>query len=105
MNVTRSQMIKNLSEKTGYCQKDIQQLLSAYDEAVMEAFARVEDDEDVSVQLVQGAKLSVHVVPARERIHPKTKEPISVDATVKPSVKFSKGFRATIQEQYEAKNG
>ena len=64
----------------------------------------VTDDEDVSVQVISGVKFSTHVVPERERIHPKTRETIIAKPTVKPACKFSITFKNGIQEKYESKN-
>ena len=86
--------------------KDVRNLLQCMDEVVFEALCEVTDDEDISVQLVQGVKLSTHVVPERDRVDPRTQEPIVVKATVKPACKFSQDMRFKLQEQYDnKKNG
>lgn len=103
MVVTRDTLVKKLSEKSGYYQKDIKTLLHCLDEVVLDCFDEVTDNEDVSIQLIQGAKISAHVVPKRNRVDPRNGEPIMVSETVKPSCKFSKDFRKIIQKQYEAK--
>ena len=103
MIITREMMIRKLAEKSGYYQRDIRILLQHLDDVVLECFSEVTDDEDISVQLIKGAKLSVHVVPSRERIDPRTQEPITVKPTVKPACKFSEDFRIKIQSQYEDK--
>ena len=103
MVINREQLVKRLSEKTGYWQKDIYQLFRALDEVVLECFNEVENTEDIAIQLLTGMKLSAHVVPPRERLDPTTKDPIIVGETVKPSAKFSKNFKAKIQEQYKNK--
>lgn len=103
MTVTKYQMARKLAEKTGYYLRDVKTLLSAMDDVVKEYFAEVTDDEDVSVQIVEGVKLSCKVVPERERVNPATGEPVVCKATVKPGVKYSTVFRETIQKQYEDK--
>lgn len=103
MLITREHIIKALSEKSGYWQKDIRELLKKFDEVVLEYFSEVTDEEDITVQLVKGVKISAHIVPKRDRVDPRTGEPIVVDETVKPSCKFSDDFRKIIQEQYEEK--
>jgi nucleoid DNA-binding protein len=103
MTVTKDQMARDLADKTGYYLKDVKVLLSAMDEVVKEYFAEVSDDNEVSVQIVEGVKILCKVVPERERVNPATGEPVVCKATVKPGVKYSTVFRDTIQKQYEKK--
>lgn len=103
MVITRDAIIKRLSEKSGYWQKDIKTLLKCFDEVVLECLNEVTDTEDVSVQLIKGVKISAHIVPQRERVDPRTGNPITVNETVKPACKFSEDFRKNIQEQYDAR--
>lgn len=103
MLITREAMIKRLSEKSGYYQRDVRTLLQCMDDVVLECFDEVTDDEDIIVQLVKGVRISAHVVPKRERVDPRTQKPIMVDETVKPACKFSDDFRVAIQNQYDAK--
>lgn len=105
MTITREEMIKKLSEKSGYYQKDIRTLLQCLDEVVFEELSGVTDDEEVSIQLVSGIKVKASVVPERERVDPRNQEPIIVKATVKPACKFSQDYRLKLQETYENKNG
>ena len=57
MTITREEMIKKLSDKSGYYQKDIRVLLQCLDEIVFEELSSVTDDEEVSIQLVSGIKV------------------------------------------------
>lgn len=104
MTVTKDQMARDIAEKSGYYLKDVKTVLSVMDDLVKEYFATVTDDEDVSVQIVEGVKISCKVVPERERVNPSTGEPITCKATVKPGVKYSSVFRDSIQRNYEEKN-
>jgi hypothetical protein len=103
MLITREMLIKKLSDISGYYQKDIRTLLQALDEVVFECFNDVDDNEDVSVQLVKGIKCGCKVVPERTRKDPRTQDDIICGATVKPFAKFSDDFRVAIQNQYDAK--
>ncbi len=103
MIVTKDQMARKLAEQTGYYLRDVKILLSAMDDVVKEYFAEVTDDEEVSVQVVEGVKISCKIVPERERVNPATGEPVVCKATVKPGVKYSTAFRETIQKQYDDK--
>lgn len=105
MTITREEMIRRLSEKSGYYMKDVRSLLQCMDEVVFDALCEVTDEDDVSIQLVQGIKVSTHVVPERDRVDPRTQEPIIVKATVKPACKFSQDYRFKLQESYDNKNG
>lgn len=103
MLVTREMLIKKLSDISGYYQKDIRTLLQALDEVVFECFNDVNDNEDISVQLVKGIKCGCKVVPERTRKDPRTQDDIICGATVKPFAKFSDDFRVAIQNQYDVK--
>ena len=105
MTITREEMIDLLSEKSGYYQKDVRELLRCMDRVVFEKLCEVDEDNDVSIQLVQGIKVSSHVVPARDRVDPRTQEPIVCKPTVKPACKFSQDYRWKLQEIYDSKNG
>lgn len=101
MLVTREMMVKKLSEKSGYYQRDVRMLLQCMDEVVLECFGEVTSDEDVMVQFVKGIRCGCKVVAPRDRVDPRTQEPIVVGETVKPVCKFSDDFRQQIQENYE----
>lgn len=105
MTITREEMVKRLSEKSGYYMKDVRAVLQCMDEVVFDALCEVTDEDDISVQLVQGIKVSTHVVPERDRVDPRTQEPIVVKATVKPACKFSQDYRIKLQDAYDNKNG
>ena len=68
MTVTKDQMARDIAEKSGYYLKDVKVVLSVMDDLVKEYFADVTDDNDVSVQIVEGVKISCKVVPERERV-------------------------------------
>lgn len=105
MTITREEMVRKLSEKSGYYMKDVRALLQCMDEVVLDELCGVTVEDDVSIQLVQGIKVSVRVVPERDRVDPRTQEPITVKATVKPACKFSQDYRFKLQEAYDNKNG
>lgn len=106
MTITREDMIKKLSDTSGYYQKDIRILLQCLDEVVFEELSSVVDDEEISIQLVSGIKVKTAIVPERNRVDPRNQKPITVKATVKPACKFSQDYRLKLQEAYENnKNG
>lgn len=106
MTITREDMIKKLSDKSGYYQKDIRMLLQCLDEVVFEELSSVTDDEEILIQLVSGIKVKTAIVPERDRVDPRNQKPITVKATVKPACKFSQDYRFKLQEVYDNnKNG
>lgn len=106
MTITREDIIKKLSDTSGYYQKDIRVLLQCLDEVVFEELSSVIDDEEISIQLVSGIKVKTAIVPERNRVDPRNQQPITVKATVKPACKFSQDYRLKLQKAYENnKNG
>ena len=105
MTITREEMIKKLSEQSGYYQKDIRVLLQCLDEIIFDELSSVTDGEEVSIQLVSGIKVKTAVVPQRDRVDPRTQKPIVCKPTVKPACKFSQDYRDKLQNAYDNKNG
>ena len=102
MLVTREMMVKKLSEKSGYYQRDVRTLLQCMDDVVLECFGEVTDEEDIIVQLVSGVRIGCSIQPERNRKDPRTQEDIVCKPRCKPKSKFSEDFRLRIQENYEA---
>lgn len=105
MTITREEMIRRLSEKSGYYMKDVRALLQCMDEVVFEAMNEATLDDEIQIQIVTGVKLGCKIVGSRERVDPRTQEPIVVGETTKPFVKFSQDYRFKLQEAYDNKNG
>ena len=105
MIITREMMVKRLSEKSGYYQKDVRNLLQCMDEVVFDAFNEATLEDDIQVQMTTGIKLGCKIVGERERVDPRTQQPIIVGETTKPFAKFSQDFRLKLQETYDNKNG
>lgn len=106
MTITREEMIRKLSDKSGYYQKDIRTLLQCLDEIVFEELCEVTDENDVSIQLVQGVKLQCISVPERQRKDPRNQNDITCSSTCKIKAKFSQDLKLKLAEAYENnKNG
>lgn len=103
MTITREEMVKRLSEKSGYYMKDVRALLQCMDDVVFEALGEATLEDEVQIQLVTGIKVGCKVLEARDRVNPRTQEPIVVPETVKPFSKFSQDFRFKLQDQYNSK--
>lgn len=105
MTITREEMVKRLSEKSGYYMKDVRNLLQCMDEVVFEAMNEATLEEEIQVQLVTGIKCGCKIVGSRDRVDPRTQKPIVVGETVKPFAKFSQDYRFKLQEAYDNRNG
>jgi nucleoid DNA-binding protein len=104
MTITREEMIRKLSDKSGYYQKDIRTLLQCLDEIVFEELCEVTDENDVSIQLVQGVKLQCISVPERQRKDPRDQSDIVCKSTCKIKAKFSQDLKLKLQENYDEKH-
>ena len=105
MIITREMFVKLLSEKSGYYQKDVRNLLQCMDDVVFEAFNEATLEDDIQIQVVTGIKLGCKIVGERERVDPRTQQPITCGDTTKPFTKFSQDFRFRLQEAYDDKKG
>jgi nucleoid DNA-binding protein len=103
MTITREEMVKRLSERSGYYMKDVRALLQCMDDVVFEAMGEATLDDEIQMQIVTGIKIGCKIVGSRDRVDPRTQEPIVVGETVKPFAKFSQDFRIKLQEQYDNK--
>jgi nucleoid DNA-binding protein len=106
MTITREEMVRKLSEKSGYYMQDVRNLLRCMDDVVFDALCEATIDEEVQIQLVTGIKCGCKIVESRERVNPRTQEAIVVGETAKPFAKFSQDYRFKLQEAYDNhKNG
>lgn len=106
MTITREDMVKRLSEASGYYQKDVRSLLQCMDDVVFDALCEAALGEEVQIQMVTGIKCGCKIVEERPRVDPRTQKPIIVGETVKPFAKFSQDYRLKLQEAYDNnKNG
>lgn len=106
MTITREEMVKKLSEKSGFYMKDVRHLLQCMDEVVFEELSKATIEDEVQIQMVTGIKCGVKIVESRDRVDPRTQKPIVVGETAKPFAKFSQDYRFKLQEAYDNnKNG
>ena len=103
MIITREMLIKRLSEKSDYYQKDIRALLQCLDEVVFDELCNATLSEDVQIQMVTGIKLGCKKMDKRQRVDPRTQEPITVNESPKPFAKFSDDFRSRLEAAYNDK--
>lgn len=103
MTTTREDMIRKLSDKSGYTMKDIRELLRCMDEVVIDELCDVSPDNTVVVQLVQGVKLICEPVSERERKDPRNQNDIVCHATCKVKTRVSQDLKEKMTEFYDNK--
>jgi nucleoid DNA-binding protein len=104
MTITRDEMVRKLSAKTGYNMKDIREVLRGMDEVVFEELGNVTPDNEVAVQLVQGVKLVCEPVEERLRKDPRNQNDITCNATCKVKARISQDIKLKMQEIYDHKH-
>ena len=103
MTMTREEMIRKLSAKTGYNIKDIREVLRCMDEVVIEELCEVTPDNEVAIQIVQGVKLICEPVKERQRKDPRNQKDIVCRATCKVKTKISDDIKLKMVENYDNK--
>ena len=103
MVITREMLVQKLYKKSGYIPNDIKTLLQCMDEVIIETLNEATLEDDIQIQTIIGIKLCCKILGERERVDPRTQEPIIVGETAKPFVKFSKDFKIKLQEAYDNK--
>ena len=103
MTVTREDLIRKLSAKSGYHMQDIRHLLRCMDDVVFDEMCGVTPDEEIAVQLVQGVKLICEPVKERERKDPRNQNDIVCRATCKVKTKISQDLKLKMAENYDIK--
>ena len=103
MTITREEMVKLLSSKSGYRQQDVRALLQCMDDVVIEVMGEATLEDEVQMQIVTGIKLGCKIIGERDRVDPRTQRPIVVGETARPFAKFSKDFKLKLQEQYDSR--
>ena len=103
MTITRENLIRKLSDRSGYHMKDIREVLSCMDEIVIEELGKVTPNDEVSVQIVQGVKLVCEPVNERARKDPRNQNDIVCRATCKVKTKISQDLKLKMVENYDNK--
>ena len=103
MTITRDEMVRKLSAKSGYNMKDIREVLRCMDDVVFEELGEVTPDDEVSIQIVQGVKLVCEPVKERQRKDPRNQKDIICRATCKVRAKISEDLKLKMAENYDNK--
>lgn len=104
MTITREEIISQVAAKCNFYKKHVQMVFDTLDEIVIDAFDNVTEDEDVTINLVNGIKLWGRCIPERDRVDPRDGSPIVCRPTVKVLCKQSPSFKAKLQEQLISKS-
>ena len=99
MTITRDEMVRKLSAKSGYNMKDIREVLRCMDDVVIEELGEVTPDDEVAIQIVQGVKLVCEPVKERQRKDPRNQKDIICRATCKVKAKISDDIKLKMQEK------
>ena len=103
MLITREEMVKRLSAQSGFFQKDVRTVLQCLDDVVFDALNEATLEDEVQIQMTTGIKLGCKIVGERQRVDPRTQQPIICGETTKPFAKFSEDLRFRLQESYNNK--
>ena len=103
MTITRDDMVRMLSAKSGYNMKDIREVLRCMDGIVFEELGNVAPDNEVAIQLVQGVKILCTPVKERARKDPRNQNDIVCKATCKVKAKISEDLKLKMAENYDNK--
>ena len=103
MTITRDEMVRKLSAKTGYNMKDIREVLRHMDDVVIEELSEVTPNDEIAIQIVQGVKLVCEPVKERQRKDPRNQKDIICRATCKVKTKISDDIKLKMQEIYDSK--
>lgn len=104
MLITREMIVRELSERTGFYQRDVRILLTEFDNLFEELYERVDDDEDLLIQLLRGLKVGCRVFPEKECVDPRNQQPIICRPKARPFAKWSRSFKEIVQKQYDNKH-
>lgn len=86
--MNKSAFVAAIAEKTGFTKKDVEKMLAAYSDVVIDALKAGD-----KVQLVGFGTFEAKKRASREGINPQTKEKIQIQASVVPGFKAGKSFK------------
>ena len=101
MEITRGQLIQKVAKASDFRYDDVKIVFDVLDDVILECFGEVTDEEPIDIRLLLGLCLHGYVVPERERIDPRNRQPIVCPPTIKVSARFSELFKERIHQQYE----
>jgi len=86
--MNKAAFVVALAEKTGLTKKDVEKVLAAYDEVIVDTLKKGD-----KVQLVGFGTYEAKTRAGREGINPRTGEKIQIQPSVIPTFKAGKAFK------------
>ncbi len=91
--MTKTELINAVAEKTGFSKKDSDKAVAAFIDSVTEALAAGD-----KVALVGFGTFEVKTRGERQGINPRTKEPITIEASKLPAFKAGKALKDAVSK-------
>ena len=95
----RKQLVDELSERTGFFKKNIDEILSALDDIIVENMSAATKTEPSEVHLSLGFVFGGRYVPKREVRDPRNGETVMTKAKYIPYARFKTSFRQKINKK------
>ena len=97
--IKKQELIDELSKRTGFYKHNIDTILDALDDVIVENMSAATKDEPSEICLSLGFKLGGRYSPKHEARNPKTGEMCITPAKYIPYAKFSPAFRKKINKK------
>jgi len=91
-------IIAELKERTGFYKKNIQELLDALDDIIIENMNTADYDEPSEMRLFSGWRLGAKKVPERQSYDPRNRDKIITPEKLIPYCQFKQSFRQRINK-------
>ena len=101
MVITREMLVKLLADKSGYYQQNVRHVLKCLDEVVYECMDEVGNEDEISIQLVEGVKLCCKIMEPRNGFDPMTKQMTVRKPAPKVFAKISENFKTIVRDKYK----
>ncbi len=94
-NITRKELIENISKKTGLSQVEVKSIVESFLEAIMDSICKGKD-----IELRGFGRFKTKEKKARIARNPRTGEKVNVEAGVKPKFEASKEILRRMNEGF-----
>lgn len=104
--INQRELIKELSNRTGYFQTDINNIFDALEEYVINTLLSTQNYETKKIKLFNGLTLCGEYVPPRVMANSVVSSiPLKTYENIKVSAKFTHGFKERIKNLYRQTKG
>lgn len=93
--MTKKDYMIKMAEKTGETQKVCEKVYDAFVETLLEEATETKGDAEVLIPII--GKLKIVAKSEHEGRNPRTKEPITIDASRRAHIKLNKSFKEMLQ--------